>query len=293
VSNHLFYAGKVKLDMNKKDRRKNRIREQMKTVISFTQKIDFRRAIFFLIMAFLILYIICFGKLLKADKKWKENMISSNQTRTNMSYYDEDTQEENDYEAQEEKYLFVDGIVDTMQEKTLMRAANKDHVRKRLTNASKGIGVGDEIEVDGAKIEFVDQTIVDGDEIKISYKDYEVMQRIVEAEATGLDEKSKILVANVLLNRVRSSEFPNTVEEVVFQEVNGVVQFQPISDGRYDTVEIKDDTVDAVNKAILGVDYSQGALYFLARSGSRKSSVTWFDQNLTWLFEYEGHEFYK
>lgn len=291
--NHLFYAGKVKLDMNKRDRKKNTITGNLKSIVSFAQKIDIRRAFFFFTIAFLMLYIVCFGNLLKAEKKWKENMISSNQTRTNISYHNETGQEENDYETQEEKYLFVDGIVDTMQEKALMRAANKNYVRKRLTNASKGIGVGDEIEVDGAKIEFVDQTTVDGDKIKISYKDYEVMQRIVEAEATGLDEKSKILVANVLLNRVRSSEFPNTVEEVVFQEVNGVVQFQPVSDGRYDTVEVKDDTVDAVNKAILGVDYSQGALYFLARSGSRKSSVTWFDQNLTWLFEYQGHEFYK
>ncbi len=210
-----------------------------------------------------------------------------------MSYRSENAVGETDYESQEDKYLFADGIVDTMQEKTLMRTENENYVRKRLTNASKGIGVGEEIEVDGKKIEFVDKTEVNGDEIKISYEDYEVMQRIVEAEATGLDEKSKILVANVLLNRVRSPEFPNTIEEVVFQEVNGAVQFQPISDGRYDTVEVQDDTVDAVNKAILGVDYSEGALYFLARSGSRKSSITWFDQNLTWLFEYEGHEFYK
>ncbi|MGN0465269.1 MAG: cell wall hydrolase [Lachnospiraceae bacterium] len=210
-----------------------------------------------------------------------------------MFYRNGDSKQEEDYGAKEDEYLFADGMVDTMQEKTLMRNANKNYVRKRLTNASKGIGVGDEIEVDGKKIEFVDQTIIDGDQIKISYGDYEIMQRIVEAEATGLDEKSKILVANVLFNRVRSPEFPNTIEEVVFQEVNGVVQFQPISDGRYETVEIKDDTVDAVNKAILGVDYSKGALYFLARSGSRKSSITWFDQNLTWLFEYEGHEFYK
>lgn len=279
--------------MSKKDKKKNIIREKMENITPVIRKINFRREFFFLIIAFLILYIVFFGNVFKTNKKWKENVISSNQTRTNMSYRSENAVGETDYESQEDKYLFADGIVDTMQEKTLMRTENENYVRKRLTNASKGIGVGEEIEVDGKKIEFVDKTEVNGDEIKISYEDYEVMQRIVEAEATGLDEKSKILVANVLLNRVRSPEFPNTIEEVVFQEVNGAVQFQPISDGRYDTVEVQDDTVDAVNKAILGVDYSEGALYFLARSGSRKSSITWFDQNLTWLFEYEGHEFYK
>lgn len=279
--------------MSKKDKKKDIIREKMDSLIPGVQKIHLRREIFFLIIAFLILYILCSSNLVKENKRWKENAISSNQTRTNTSYRNENAEGEVDYESQEDKYLFADGIVDTMQEQTLMRTENQNYVRKRLTDASKGIGVGDEIEANGKTIKFVDKTEINGDDIKISYRDYEVMQRIVEAEATGLDEKSKILVANVLLNRVRSPEFPNTIEEVVFQEVNGAIQFQPVSDGRYETVEIQDDTVDAVNKAILGVDYSQGALYFLARSGSRKSSITWFDQNLTWLFEYEGHEFYK
>lgn len=279
--------------MSKKYKKKEILKRKIDSLKPIVTKIPFRREFFFLMIAFLILYILCFSNWMKGNKRWKENIISFSEKRTSTSSYQEDsTKTTQDYDSLEDQYLFADGVVDTMQEQTLLRSANQNYVRKRLTNASKGIGVGDEIE-GSQKIQFAEKTEITDDKIKISYRDYEVLQRIVEAEATGLDEKSKILIANVLFNRVRSSQFPDTIEEVVFQEVNGVVQFQPVSDGRYETVEVQDDTVEAVNKAILGADYSQGALYFLARSGSRKSSITWFDQNLTWLFEYEGHEFYK
>lgn len=266
---------------------KNRVRRRK---ARFDGNFLMKRGVLIFASILFILYIVCFGRIFNTGKRWKENAVSSNQVRTGTNYV---TKSSDTDTANEEDYLFTEGVVDTMQEKALLYAANKNNVRKRLTNASKGIGVGHGIEVDGKKIEFVDRTKIDDDVIQISYTDYEVLQRIVEAEATGLDEKSKILVANVLFNRVRSSEFPNTIEEVVFQRENGVVQFQPTSDGRYEKVQVQDDTIVAINKAIAGVDYSRGALYFLARSGSRKSSITWFDQNLTWLFEYEGHEFYK
>ncbi|HIU67361.1 MAG TPA: cell wall hydrolase, partial [Candidatus Caccomorpha excrementavium] len=51
----------------------------------------------------------------------------------------------------------------------------------------------------------------------VTQEEVEILQRIVEAEATGQDVKGKILVANVVLNRVMSDGFPDTIEEVVFQ----------------------------------------------------------------------------
>ena len=59
----------------------------------------------------------------------------------------------------------------------------------------------------------------------ISDQEFNILTRIVEAEATDKDMKSKILVANVVLNRWKSSQFPDTIEEVVFQRENGAVQF--------------------------------------------------------------------
>lgn len=121
----------------------------------------------------------------------------------------------------------------------------------------------------------------------------EVLLRIVEAEATGEDIKGKMLVANVILNRVNSSQFPDTVKEVVFQKNGKITQFSPIADGRYWSVSISKSTREAVERVLNGEDESQGALYFSARSKAKKSNMNWFDNHLTWLFKYGGHEFYK
>jgi N-acetylmuramoyl-L-alanine amidase len=94
------------------------------------------------------------------------------------------------------------------------------------------------------------------------------------------------------MNRVRNSEFPDTVKEVVFQRVDGHVQFSPTADGRYESVNITDETVEAVNCILAGEDYSQGALFFSARDKADPTNMSWFDNNLKWLFVYGGHEFY-
>ena len=113
-----------------------------------------------------------------------------------------------------------------------------------------------------------------------------------KAEAGGEDINGRILVANVILNRVQSEAFPNTVEGVVFQKHNGRFQFSPIYDGRYNRVKISEETVEAVERALAGEDYSKGALYFVSRKGAAPDKMRWFDNHLTRLFQYGGHEFF-
>lgn len=128
--------------------------------------------------------------------------------------------------------------------------------------------------------------------VELATTDYNSLLRIIEAEATGEDLRGKILVGNVIMNRVRHSDFPNTVKEVVLQKVDGHVQFSPTADGRYESVTISDETVEAVNCILAGEDYSQGALFFSARDKADPTNMSWFDNNLKWLFVYGGHEFY-
>lgn len=127
----------------------------------------------------------------------------------------------------------------------------------------------------------------------ISQEDYEVLLRIVEAEAGCEDMKGKMLVAGVVMNRVESDRFPDTVKEVVFQRENGVAQFSPISDGRYYQVEVTDDTREAVKRVLYGEDITEGALYFAARKHADPERMKWFDESLTLLFAYGGHEFFS
>lgn len=120
--------------------------------------------------------------------------------------------------------------------------------------------------------------------------DYEILCRIVEAEVTGGDLESKMIVANVVLNRVGSTKFPNTIEGVVFESSGGKYQFSPIYDGRYYSVNISDTTKEAVDRVLAGEDNSEGALFFL---NPNKGDATWFNNNLTYLFDYGGHSYYK
>lgn len=129
--------------------------------------------------------------------------------------------------------------------------------------------------------------------VSVSASDRGILERIVEAEAGGEDHKGKVLVANVVLNRVKSKSFPSTIEEVVFAHRGSTYQFSPIYDGRYYTVNVSDDTKKAVEDALNGVDPSQGALYFMERAYADSDNAAWFDRCLTRLFEYHCHEFYK
>lgn len=117
-----------------------------------------------------------------------------------------------------------------------------------------------------------------------SEKEVEIFHRIVEAEVTDGDFMSKVNVANVILNRVNSNKFPNTIEGVVFQKK----QFSPISDGRYYTVTPTEDTLLAIEYAFLFDDTTGGALFF--ESGNRFVHMAYAE----YLFkDSAGHHFYK
>lgn len=119
-------------------------------------------------------------------------------------------------------------------------------------------------------------------------QEYQVLLKIVEAEAGCEDTTGKMLVANVVMNRVNSGYFPNTISEVVYQKSEGKAQFSPTVDGRIDTVSVSQDTVDAVARVMNGEDVSSGALFF--RSVNSKNG--WFDRSLNRVLEYGNHIFY-
>lgn len=62
------------------------------------------------------------------------------------------------------------------------------------------------------------------------YDDMELIAQLVQAEAGNQDLEGRRLVTSVVLNRVRSDQFPNTVEDVIFQDG----QFSVIKNGMFD-----------------------------------------------------------
>lgn len=95
----------------------------------------------------------------------------------------------------------------------------------------------------------------------ISAADKELMARLVRAEAVGEPYAGKVAVATVILNRVASADFPNTVREVIYQVSNGHYAFTPVQNGQInqpaDAASRK-----AVNEAIAFQGKGNGSLFF-------------------------------
>lgn len=113
----------------------------------------------------------------------------------------------------------------------------------------------------------------------------ELLLQIAVAEAEGEPTEGKAMVMMVVLNRADSEEFPDSIEEVIFQDG----QFAVMEDnGRFYTTTPNEDCYTALELVESGWDESNGALYF-------ESSKTdgWHARNLEYLFAVGGHRFYK
>jgi N-acetylmuramoyl-L-alanine amidase len=147
-------------------------------------------------------------------------------------------------------------------------------------------------------VTFEPQTEEESSEIEVDYypeftyskdwsaKESYLLARIAMAEAEGCNTQTKTLIIMCVLNRVWSDEFPDTIEEVIFQEN----QFSPIDNGRWDRVEPNKDCYEAV-KIVMEAkyDYSGGATYF----ENCADEDNWHSRNLEFLYESEGIRFYK
>lgn len=87
--------------------------------------------------------------------------------------------------------------------------------------------------------------------------DLNLLSRLVYGEARGEVYKGQVAVAAVVLNRVKSSNFPNTVAGVIYQRG----AFDAVSDGQ---VNLSPDSTarSAAQDALNGWDPSNGAIYY-------------------------------
>lgn len=121
--------------------------------------------------------------------------------------------------------------------------------------------------------------------LSLSEESADMLMKIAMAEAGGEDLTGKALVMNVVVNRIRDKEFPDTVEGVIFQPG----QFSPISDGRYYDMVPDEDCHKALYMVVNGWDESKGATYFR----TNVSGETWHSEALHKLFTHGNHTFFK
>ena len=111
------------------------------------------------------------------------------------------------------------------------------------------------------------------------------LAKIAMAEAEGEDTEGKALVILVVLNRVWSDDFPDTIEGVITEDT----QFAAYENGRYDRVEPDADCYRALEMVqVEHWDESRGATYFERTT----DETTWHNTTLKKLFTHGNHTFY-
>lgn len=92
-----------------------------------------------------------------------------------------------------------------------------------------------------------------------STSDLQLMARAINGEARGEPYEGQVAVGAVILNRVKSSQFPNTIAGVIYEKG----AFTAVCDGQIN-VPIKEDStvLKAARDAMNGWDPTGGAIYY-------------------------------
>lgn len=94
-------------------------------------------------------------------------------------------------------------------------------------------------------------------EKKITDHEQDLLARLVHAEAKGEPYAGKVAVALVVLNRVKSEKFPDTIQEVIYEDR----QFEPVENGSINQ-PADEESNKAVKEAIALEGQDNGSLFF-------------------------------
>ena len=113
------------------------------------------------------------------------------------------------------------------------------------------------------------------------------LSRVISAESRGESFQGQLAVGSVVMNRVASPEFPNTIREVVFDRKDGV-QFEPVSNGTVYKAPTAQ-AMEAARRVLAGENVIGDALYFYAPA---LSQGLWINANRTYCKTIGCHRFY-
>ena len=124
-----------------------------------------------------------------------------------------------------------------------------------------------------------------------------LIAQCVEAEAGYYEghELSQQYVTQVILNRLHSGQFPNAVEEVIYQKTDGCPQFSVAYNGMMDDREVEPETLANVYSVLVhGTDLPEYVLYFYSASVTENwvNTLNTYTTESGTVFAYESKEVY-
>ncbi len=109
---------------------------------------------------------------------------------------------------------------------------------------------------------------ISSDDSSVSSNDLYLLAKCVYAEARGESYVGQVAVAAVVLNRVESEKFPNTIAEVIYQPY----AFTAVTDGQIN-LEPDQTAYNAAQDALNGWDPTYGSLYYYNASTATSSWI--------------------
>ncbi len=97
--------------------------------------------------------------------------------------------------------------------------------------------------------------------INYSASELDLLARLIMAETQGEPYQAQLAVGAVVINRVQSGLFSNTISGVINQNINGYYQFSPVENG-WINKPANDSCIRAAKEALTGVDPTNGALFY-------------------------------
>lgn len=132
------------------------------------------------------------------------------------------------------------------------------------------------LEAENNSLEGVQQSIINNVGYVPNTYERQLLERLVECEAGNESMSGKIAVVNVVLNRIKSDDFPDSITDVIYQKN----QFEPVVTGIIDTITPSQDSIDAVKRAFLGEKVVADEILYFWASWLEKSNPIWNHINI-------------
>lgn len=148
----------------------------------------------------------------------------------------------------------------------------------------------EDLPVNGIILE-CEQATAERKAIELTYDETQLLMKIAQAEAGNQGPDGMWLVMSVVLNRVNSSEFPNSITEVVYQKArtkkgNIIHQFSSVADGR-----IEEQTIlsKETHEALAKIESGEVAAEIIAFEVKDSTAL---DKYFKYAFTFRDHRFY-
>ncbi|MDF2673322.1 MAG: peptidoglycan-binding protein [Clostridiales bacterium] len=105
--------------------------------------------------------------------------------------------------------------------------------------------------------------------IPYTASDLDLLARLIRSEAENQPYNAKVAVGAVVVNRVQSSEWPNTIRGVIYQVSGGYYQFTPVLNGTINK-PATDVDIKAAYDALYGADPTNGAMFYFDDSATNQ-----------------------